>query len=151
MKNKTNSNTINILKKFNESIKKTDIIEINSEPFTSEYIAKKVLLNIYKMDAFDILIKEGYSINPKEYEELIRRRNKLKKKGLEDLEINNQILKYENTLVYLIQIGCFENLKRFKDNFLFKLFSNFQKKYIDISQRKCTDTSPKNPRSRRPL
>ena len=104
-----NKNTIMILNKFKDSLEND---ENNNE-----------LLDEYKTDAIDILLNEGFKIKPIEYRSLLRKSNNTK---------NYKFLakKYENTLVYLIHIGCFDNLKAFKDSFLCEITNRFQQEYI---------------------
>ena len=75
------------------------------------------------------VIEKGFKINASEYKKLQNQYLKQKKKRLSTLEVESVMRKYQNTLVYLIEIGCLENLKNFKKDFLERLVTRFKSIY----------------------
>lgn len=122
-----NSN-IEILKKFRKSFENPNLLQ-QSGLTTEELSLKQTLISSYKLDAYEILIEKGFKINASEYKKLQNQYLKQKKKRLSTLEIESVMRKYQNTLVYLIEIGCLENLKNFKKDFLERLVTRFKNIY----------------------
>lgn len=128
MKNRINNNTIVILEKIKNNLQN------DYEPdykINADNLLKKVsILDNYKLDAIEVLIDYGFKIEPKEYKSLMKKRNEFENKGIDSIGVRLLMRKYENALVYLIEIGCLENLKSFKDDFLCKLTNRFQRECI---------------------
>lgn len=123
MKFKSKNNTIEILKEIKNSIQNNEAIT------SSKNLTEQNLLSEYKKDAIDLLINLNFKINANEYNKLKKQYIKLKKQKESTAEIELIIKKYENTLIYLIKIGCSKYLKSFKKEFINNLLSNFSKKF----------------------
>lgn len=124
----TKNSNIEMLKKFRNSFENTNLVE-QSGLKSEELSLKQTLISLYKLDAYEILIEKGFKINPVEYKKLQKQYLNQKKKRVSTLEVESTIRKYQNTLVYLIEIGCLENLKSFKKDFLERLVTRFKNRY----------------------
>ena len=123
------NNTAKLLKVFEKDI------EVNKENKNVESISstRHEFLASFRKDAYYILICSGYKMKADELKNLERLRDKnSSNKDFNDI-VNNLIEKYNNTLVYLILLGCKDHLNSFNEEYINNLMKDFESLYFDNS------------------